>query len=164
MPSLKLVSGKNPRQIALRILQSRRQNSEYTENLLERALRPADAQAKTMSLADRALCQELVYGVVRAQAALDWLIARKTGGRQQNLGIQNVLRLGLYQVFCLDRIPAHAAVHETVELAKREGFGPKAGFVNAVLRGFLREFDATKTLLGELRVSNPAVAFSHPQW
>jgi 16S rRNA (cytosine967-C5)-methyltransferase len=168
MPSLKLVSGKNPRQIALRILQSRRQNGEYTEILLERALRPstapADAQAKTMSPADRALCQELVYGVVRAQAALDWLIDRKTGGRRQNTGIQIVLRLGLYQVFWLDRIPAHAAVHETVELAKREGFGPKAGFVNAVLRGYLREFDATKKLLVELKSANPAVAFSHPQW
>jgi len=106
----------------------------------------------------------LVYGVVRSQAALDWLIARKTDGRQQNTGIQNVLRLGLYQVFWLDRIPAHAAVHETVELAKREGFGPKAGFVNAVLRGFLREFDGTKTMLAELKGSDPAVAFSHPEW
>jgi len=164
------VNAKNPRQIALSVLQSRRQNGEFTEILLDRALAggpspaPGPAQGRAISPADRALCQELVYGVVRAQSALDWLIARKTGGRQQNAAIQNVLRLGLYQVFWLDRIPSHAAVHETVELAKREGFGPKAGFVNAVLRGFLREFDATKTLLGELRASNPAVAFSHPQW
>jgi 16S rRNA (cytosine967-C5)-methyltransferase len=169
--SLKLVNGKNPRQIALRILQARRENGEFTETLLERALAPSAssegpglAQDRTMLPADRALCQELVYGVVRAQSTLDWLIERKTGGRRQNAGIQNVLRLGLYQVFWLDRIPAHAAVHETVELAKREGFGPKAGFVNAVLRGFLREFDATKKMLAELRVSNPAVGFSHPQW
>lgn len=168
MTSLKLVNGKNPRQIALRILQARRPNGEFTETLLERALRPStapeEARAKTMSPADRGLCQELVYGVVRAQAALDWLIDRKTGGRRQNAGIQNVLRVGLYQVFWLDRIPAHAAVHETVELAKREGFGPKAGFVNAVLRGFLREFDATKKMLAELKASNPAAGFSHPQW
>jgi 16S rRNA (cytosine967-C5)-methyltransferase len=162
------VSGKNPRQIALRILQARRPNGEFTEILLERALRQPhttdEAGANTMPSADRALCLELVYGVVRAQAALDWLIARKTDSRSQNAGIKNVLRLGLYQVFWLDRIPAHAAVHETVELAKREGFGPKAGFVNAVLRGFLREFDATKKLLADLKTSNPAVAFSHPQW
>jgi 16S rRNA (cytosine967-C5)-methyltransferase len=162
------VNGKNPRQIALSILQSRRQNGEFTESLLERTLRPSGApgevSAKMMPPADRALCQELVYGVVRAQSALDWLIDRKTNGRRQNTGIQNVLRLGLYQIFWLDRIPAHAAVHETVELAKREGFGPKGGFVNAVLRGFLREFDATKKLLAELKTSNPAVGFSHPQW
>ncbi|HEV2320171.1 MAG TPA: transcription antitermination factor NusB, partial [Verrucomicrobiae bacterium] len=187
MTSLKLVNGKNPRQIALSILQARRHNGEFTETLLERALAPdhpssqSSAQvaragrhnkgpavrqrpASSMSAADRALCQELVYGVVRAQAALDWLIGQKTAPRKQNAGIQNLLRLGLYQVFWLDRIPPHAAVHETVELAKREGFGPKAGFVNAVLRGFLREFDATKNRLGDLKVSHPAIAFSHPQW
>ena len=162
------MNGKNPRQIALQVLQARRQNAEFTEVLLERALAPSPGapgkeQANIMST-DRALCQELVYGVVRAKVALDWLIDRKTGGRKQNAGIQNVLRLGLYQVFWLDRIPPHAAVHETVELAKREGFGPKAGFVNAVLRGYLREFDATKKLLAELKETDPAVAFSHPKW
>ena len=58
--------------------------------------------------------------------------------------LQNLLRLGLYQIFWLDRIPDHAAVHETVELAKQSGFRSQAGFVNAVLRGYLREFDATR--------------------
>jgi transcription termination factor NusB len=97
-----------------------------------------------LSSADRGLCQEIVYGVVRWQAALDWLIARKTGGREQKPALQNLLRLGLYQIFWLDRIPDHAAVHETVELAKQNGFGPQAGFVNAILRGYLREADETK--------------------
>lgn len=117
-----------------------------------------------MKPADRALCQELVYGVVRRRATLDWLIARKTDGREQKSGLQNLLRLGLYQIFWLDRIPPHAAVHETVELAKREGFGPRAGFVNAILRGYLREFDATKKVLAGLKTSDPAVGFSHPKW
>ena len=193
-----MVNGKNPRQIALAILQGRRPNGEFTETLLERALAPSRAltaehakawtpnsrdksatnkaptptgapitgerQAPALSPPDRALCQELVYGIVRAQAALDWLIARKTDGRQQSAHLQNVLRLGLYQIFWLDRIPAHAAVHETVELAKREGLGPKAGFVNAVLRGYLREFDATKKILIELKKADPPVGYSHPQW
>jgi 16S rRNA (cytosine967-C5)-methyltransferase len=154
------VNGKNPRQIALRVLQARQQG-EYTETLLEQAF--ADP-ASPMSPLDRGLCQELVYGIVRRQATLDWLIARKTDSRQQNPGIQNLLRLGLYQIFWLDKIPPHAAVHETVELAKREGFGPKAGFINAVLRGYLREADATKKLLADLKASDPAIGFSHPQW
>ncbi|HUE36400.1 MAG TPA: 16S rRNA (cytosine(967)-C(5))-methyltransferase RsmB [Candidatus Acidoferrum sp.] len=172
------MNGKNPRQIALRVLQARREGGEYTENLLEQALNPAPAKqggampqgtlsasrVSALSSLDRALCQELVYGIVRRQATLDWLIARKTEGRQQNAGIQNLLRLGLYQIFWLDKIPPHAAVHETVELAKREGFGPKAGFVNAVLRGYLREFDATEKALEDLKTSNPAIGFSHPQW
>ena len=54
------------------------------------------------------------------------------------------MRLGLYQIFWLDRIPPHAAVHETVELAKRSGYGAQAGFINAVLRGYLRETDETQ--------------------
>jgi 16S rRNA (cytosine967-C5)-methyltransferase len=188
MTSLKLVSGKNPRQIALRVLQARRENGEFTENLLEQALSgglsvpvnnpaettgnapkpsegaPLNSQLSTLNQLDRSLCQELVYGIVRRQATLDWLIARKTDGRQQSPALQNLLRLGLYQIFWLDRIPAHAAVHETVELAKREGHGPKAGFVNAILRGYLREFDATKKILADLKTSNPAIGYSHPQW
>ena len=155
------MSGKNPRQIALRVLQARRPGGEFTENLLEKALDPSKT---SISGPDRGLCQELVYGIVRRQATLDWLIAQKTDNRQQNAGIHNLLCLGLYQIFWLDRIPPHAAVHETVELAKREGFGPRAGFINAILRGYLREFDATKKTLADLKTSNPAIGHSHPQW
>jgi 16S rRNA (cytosine967-C5)-methyltransferase len=165
------VNDQNPRQIALRVLLARREGGEFTETLLDEALTPqAPPQTPSplnlvrMSPPDRALCQELVYGIVRRQATLDWLIARKTESRQQKPALQNLLRLGLYQIFWLDRIPPHAAVHETVELAKREGFGPKAGFINAVLRGYLREADATKQLLAGLKASHPAVGFSHPQW
>jgi 16S rRNA (cytosine967-C5)-methyltransferase len=159
MALLNVANDKNPRQIAARILQQRNSAGEFVEDLLERAL--ADAQ---LSSPDRGLCQEIAYGVVRWQATLDWLIARKTNGREQKSQLQNLLRLGLYQIFWLDRIPDHAAVHETVELAKQNGFGPQAGFVNAILRGYLREADETKKLLAELKVSNPAIGFSHPQW
>ena len=122
----------------MRVLQQRRAGGKFIEDLLETAL--YDAQ---LSPADRGLCQEIVYGIVRWQATLDWLIARKTDGREQKPALQNLLRLGLYQIFQLDRIPDHAAVNETVELAKQNGFGAQAGFVNAVLRGYLREADAT---------------------
>jgi 16S rRNA (cytosine967-C5)-methyltransferase len=101
---------------------------------------------------------------VRWQATLDWLIARKTNGREQKPALQNLLRLGLYQIFWLDRIPDHAAVHETVELAKQSGFGPQAGFINALLRGYLREADETKKLLADLRISQPALGYSQPEW
>src|SRR5262249_13760724 len=109
-------------------------------------------------------CHELVYGVVRWRATLDWLIGRKTQNRTQKSTLQNFLRLGLYQIFWLDRIPGHAAVHETVELAKRAGFGPQSGFVNALLRNYLREFEGTKRLLDELKKSQPHLGYSHPEW
>jgi 16S rRNA (cytosine967-C5)-methyltransferase len=159
MALLKLVSGQKPREIAARVLQQRRAGGEFVEDLLKTAL--PDAQ---LSPADRALCQEIVYGVVRWQATLDWLIARKTNGREQKRALQNLLRLGLYQIFWLDRIPNHAAVHETVELAKQNGFGAQAGFVNAVLRGYLREQDETQKLLAGLKISQPALGWSHPEW
>src|SRR6266545_8121457 len=153
------MSVQNPREIVARVLHRRRARSEYTEHLLETALAGAP-----VSTADRGLCQEIVYGVVRWQVTLDWLIARKTQGRTQKPGLQDLLRLGLYQIFWLDRIPAHAAVNETVEMAKRAGYGPQAGFVNAVLRGYLREVEATKNLLAELKATQPALGYSHPEW
>ena len=158
MVLLKIVSGQKPREIALRVL-ARRKTGEFTEDLLEAGLAPG-----RLSPADRHLCQELVYGVVRWQATLDWLVARRTKGRTQKPRLQDLLRLGLYQIFWLDRIPNHAAVHETVELAKQSGFGPQAGFVNALLRGCLREFDLTKRLLADLKTEQPHLGYSHPEW
>ena len=159
MTTLNVVNEQKPRQIAARVLGQRRVNGLFVEDLLELALSNA-----ALSPADRGLCQEIVYGVVRWQATLDWLIARKTGGREQKPALQNLLRLGLYQIFWLDRIPDHAAVHETVELAKQGGFGPQAGFINAVLRGYLREAAETKQLLADLKTSEPSLGWSQPVW
>jgi len=155
---LKAVSAGKPREIALRILQ-RGADGDFLENRLAAAL----AQSP-LSPPDRHLCQELAYGITRWQATLDWLIARKTAGRAQKPKLQSLLRLGLYQIFWLDRIPNHAAVHETVELAKHEGFHTQAGFINALLRGYLREFDATARLLAELKTQQPHLGYSHPEW
>src|SRR5262249_23660379 len=95
---------------------------------------------------------------------LDWLIARKTDGRVQNAMVQNLLRIGLYQIFWLDRIPNHAAVNETVELAKQRGARSQAGFINAVLRDYLRQLEPTRQLLADLKTQQPAVGHSHPEW
>ena len=147
-----------PREIALSILQ-RGKSQDFVEARLEAAL-----AGTRLAPADRRLCQELAYGVVRWQGTLDWLIARKTGARPQKPVLQDLLRLGLYQIFWLGRIPNHAAVHETVELAKQRGFNTQAGFINAVLRGYLREFDATKGLLADLKAQHPHLGYSHPEW
>lgn len=159
LPPLNEVNGQKPREIAARVLGRRPDSDEYTETLLERSLAPA-----RLSPADRGLTQELVFGIVRWQATLDWLIDRKTTGRKQKAALQDLLRLGLYQIFWLDRIPDHAAVHETVEQAKRGGYGAQAGFINAVLRGYLREADETRRLLAELKITDPALGYSHPDW
>jgi 16S rRNA (cytosine967-C5)-methyltransferase len=169
------VSGEKPREIAAGVLHAaagvspasqhgsrvprRSRQEEFVENLLEQALANSH-----LSGPDRRLCQELVYGVVRRRATLDWLIARKAQNPVQKRALQDLLRLGLYQIFFLDRIPNHAAVHETVAMAKRAGFGPQSGFINAMLRGYLREFDATKAALEQLKTTQPHLGYSHPEW
>jgi 16S rRNA (cytosine967-C5)-methyltransferase len=151
--------GEKPREIAIRVLRHRGPSGDYVEKLLENELAP-----HALAPHDRALCQELVYGMVRWQSTLDWLMERKTGGRAQNATLRALLHLGLYQLFWLQRIPDHAAVHETVELAKRLGFGPRAGFLNAVLRGYIRERAQTREMLEALKISDPAAGYSHPGW
>ena len=146
-----------PREIAARVLQQREKAADYVENLLEAGL-------PSLSPADRSLCQELVYGVVRRQRTLDWLIARKAEGRVQKATLQILLRLGLYQMFWLHRVPDHAAVNETVELARQLGCGPQSGFINALLRGYAREREETRKLLDELKANQPGLGYSHPDW
>ncbi|MDB6067024.1 MAG: hypothetical protein JWR26_3232 [Pedosphaera sp.] len=153
------VNVQKPRQIAVRVLKARLLGQNYTETLLENEL-----IVDPLSGADRGLCQELVYGIARWQSTLDWLIARKTEGRTQKDDLRVLLHLGLYQMFWLDRIPNHAAVHETVELAKQLGLGPQAGFINAVLRAYTRERVETEQLLAGLKTSEPALGYSHPDW
>lgn len=153
------MSGEKPREIAVRILQKRESGENFVETIAE-----SELAAAGLSGQDRGLVIELVYGCVRRMRTLDFLVDRKTQGRQQKPVLRILLQLGLYQLFFLDRVPEHAAVHETVELAKRLGFGPQAGFVNAILRGYVRERGETEKLLRELEGSNPAVAFSHPDW
>lgn len=143
----------------MRVLRRREQSREFTENLLD-----SELNKHRLSGPDRGLVQELVYGIVRWQGTLDWLMDLKTDGRPQKQDLRLLLRLGLYQLFWLDRVPDHAAVHETVELARQFGYGPQAGFINAMLRGYTREKEATQQKLADLRVNDPARGWSHPVW
>jgi 16S rRNA (cytosine967-C5)-methyltransferase len=85
---------------------------------------------------DAALAETLVFGCLRYQSQLDFLIAHYSGRPQPKLDLEVrvPLRLGIYQLRYLDRIPAHAAVAESVELVKSAHKRSAAGFVNAVLR------------------------------
>jgi 16S rRNA (cytosine967-C5)-methyltransferase len=153
------VSSEKPREIAVRVLRRHDDGGGFVEDLLDEAL-----AKDSLEPVDRRLAQELVFGVVRWRAPLDWLIAQKTPGRTQKQALQILLRLGLYQIFWLERIPEHAAVNETVELARQLGFGPQSGFINALLRGYLRERDTTVARLESLKREQPALGYSHPEW
>ena len=146
-----------PREIAVRILRTWASESVSAGSLLSKAL-------PQLSGPDRGLCQELVLGVIRRLATLDWLIEQKTDGRRQQPLAQILLRLGLYQIFYLDRVPDHAAVNEMVNIAHQHDLDRQSGFINAVLRNCLREREAWVKRLEELRERQPAIGYSHPQW
>ncbi len=97
-------------------------------------------QATLTNLLDRRLLTELVYGSVRRQRTLDALIDQlaKKPARQQPGDLRTILHLGLYQLGFLNQIPASAAVNTTVDLAKQNGFAGLTGFVNGLLRQYVR--------------------------
>ncbi|MBI5395270.1 MAG: 16S rRNA (cytosine(967)-C(5))-methyltransferase RsmB [Verrucomicrobia bacterium] len=110
---------------------------------------------------DRALTTELFYGCLRQRAALDWLAAQKSRHGALKPAVAVLARLGLYQLFFLDRIPAHAAVNETVELAKKHLSPRETGFINALLRAAERERATLKAALDHQPLP---VRLSHPAW
>ena len=98
------------------------------------------AQTAALDSRDAGLSSEIVFGVLRYQAQLDYLIEYFSGRRQKLDGeVRTALRMGIYQLRYLERVPAHAAVTESVELVKRAHKRSAAGFVNAVLRKVTRD-------------------------
>ncbi|MCA1816629.1 MAG: 16S rRNA (cytosine(967)-C(5))-methyltransferase RsmB [Acidobacteria bacterium] len=115
---------------------------------------------------DRALCYELTLGVLRWQLWLDALVSHFAGRDAATVDapVRRALRLGLYQLRFLTRVPPSAAVNESVNLIHAAGLRAASGFANAVLRRATREpeFDPATTARGELeRIS---IATSHPAW
>ncbi|MFC1816179.1 16S rRNA (cytosine(967)-C(5))-methyltransferase RsmB [Thermodesulfobacteriota bacterium] len=97
-----------------------------------------------LSRRDRALLYALVYGVLRWRGRLDWIIGHfsKTSLDRIRPDILNILRLGLFQIMCLNRVPVSAAVNTSVELAKLFSAPWVVGFVNALLRNMARGYKA----------------------
>ncbi len=129
-----IVVPQTSRQLAFWVLRAVHRGA-FADVALENALRQAD-----QSLPDRRLLTELVYGSVRRQRTLDALIDQlaKKPAQQQPADLRTILHLGLYQLRYLNQIPASAAVNTTVDLAKQNGFAGLAGFVNGVLRQYIR--------------------------
>lgn len=116
------------RQAALRILRQVERGRRLDRSFA--------AGAEGLDGRERSWCRRLVYGVQRLRGRLDHLLGRKVkrGLESVEAGVREALRLGLYQIFYMDRVPTYAAVSETVDLARSVGGRGAAGFVNAVLR------------------------------
>ncbi len=153
---------KTIRHQAVDILNSVAQSQAFAGELLDALL---DEQALS-GTADGRLLTHLVYGVLRMQGHLDWILAGLYRGDYARMdeSIKNILRTGLYQLKFSDRLPAFAVVDEAVKIAKK--IAPAAdGLTNAVLRSYLRNAD--KIVFPPL-TKNPAehiaAFYSHPLW
>ncbi|MCC5661641.1 16S rRNA (cytosine(967)-C(5))-methyltransferase [Nostoc sp. XA010] len=125
----------NPRQLAFIALRDVHKGA-YADVALDRVL-----QKVSLADNDRRLLTELLYGSVRRQRTLDTLIDQlaKKKSHQQPQDLRTILHLGFYQLRYQERIPASAAVNTTVQLAKENGFSGLTGFVNGLLRQYLRK-------------------------
>lgn len=124
---------------------------------------------------DRRLLTELVYGSVRRQRTLDALIDQfgKKTSQQQPADLRAILHLGFYQLRYLNQVPASAAVNTTVDLAKQNGFSGLAGFVNGLLRQYVRACEALQSQgvsppdplqLPDSAIARLGILHSFPDW
>jgi len=150
----------NARRIALDLLVRVQKSDSYINLLLPKVLGNQD-----LSDADRGLIQELSYGSLRWKYQYDSFIEQFTAGKTLSDELRFALQLGMHQLFRM-RVPAHAAIHESVELVK--DFEKRAaGLANAVLRNADRKgFDAllAEALKGKSELEALAIEYSHPVW
>jgi 16S rRNA (cytosine967-C5)-methyltransferase len=130
----------------------------------DRAFR-AEATRAGLDPRDRAFAQRLAYGAIQNRATLDYVITSLSSRPPEaiDLPLLNALRLGVYQLTSLDSVPDHAAVGQTVELAKRHGRGGHR-FVNAVMRRAAREAGGLVAELTDDSPAEAAIRHSHPEW
>jgi len=151
------------RLLAFDLITEVNRNEGYSNLLL-----PAALNASTLEDRDRNLVTELVYGTLRMQGKHDWILAQISDRpwAEVDPGIVDVARLGVHQIHEL-RIPDHAAVSATVEVARKRLGESKASFVNALLRSVTRksyeEWFAPLEHISDV-VEKLSIQYSHPEW
>ena len=116
---------------------------------------------ESLSEKDRALCHELTLGTLRRQMYLDRVIELFSKSSKLDTPVLISLRLGLYQLLFLDRVPDYSAINESVELVKQSKKRSASGMVNAILRRVTREEPVLKF---RDEIEQIAVETSHPRW
>lgn len=145
-----------PRDRALAVLRSVERGG-FADPLLDETRRDFNSR-------DSAFILELVYGVLRNRALLDWTLDRFSDKpvAGTDAATRNILRLALYQMLFLDRVPVSAAVNTATELAKIHG--KKSGYVNGLLRSVERNRNSLPLPPEDNPVSHLSVRHSHPAW
>lgn len=153
---------KNPRNLALTILDRVDQQQAYADVLLSASL-----DRENLPNADGALLTHLVYGALRWRGRIDWALSNLLRKPLEELDpvIRNLLRLGGYELLFLDRIPAYATVNELVDLARTRTGPGKTRLVNAVLRRLAgQEREAWSPPPASSKIEEVSALVSHPTW
>ena len=147
-----------PRETALKVLREIDENSAYLNIALENALAQANMDSR-----DNALCTGIVMGTVKHRLYIDNILANISAVKLKKLSvwIHNILRMGIYSIKFMDKIPVSATVNECVKLARRYGHASSAGYVNALLRRAADSGDFLEKLRGSELIS---VKYSMPLW
>ncbi|WP_100487641.1 16S rRNA (cytosine(967)-C(5))-methyltransferase RsmB [Sporolactobacillus pectinivorans] len=146
------------REMALDLLLSITKEQSYSQLALNDALSEQKWPER-----DKGLVTTLVYGVLQRNLTLEYILSTFTAGKKLDDWVRILLMISIYQKMYLDRIPDHAIVNEAVNIAGKRGHRGISGFVNAVLRRFLREGvpDFSGIHPESRRLS---VVHSHPEW
>jgi 16S rRNA (cytosine967-C5)-methyltransferase len=147
---------------AVKLLTRYESSDSFIDKLLEAELRRSE-----LSPADKALVTELVNGTVRWQSRLDWVLTGFYHGEFTKCLplVKNSMRIALYQMLFLSKIPPPAAINESVELVKRLKGERHAGIVNGVLRNILRNIQNIRYPAKEENVVlYDSIVYAHPQW
>ena len=157
-----MVSPESAREAALRALVDIDEKNAYAQQARDRVLENVD-----LAMRDRAFCTQLIFGVTKHRKTIDHIIGTFSTRpiRKMDPVTRNTLRLGVYQIRCLEQVPSHAAVYECVALAKKHAHVGSAGFVNAVLRSLLRNPDAIRFPdYAQEPIAHISLKHSHPEW
>ncbi len=152
---------RSARSVALDVLMKVEQAEAFSNLELNHALK-----ASKLDRQDASLVTELVYGTLQRQNTLDYFLSRfaTKGLHKLQPWVLVLLRLSLYQMLYLDRIPPHAAVNEAVNIAKKRGHRGVAGMVNGILRNAERNRDSL-TIPDHLPLAKRiSLQHSHPEW
>lgn len=150
---------KNVRETALELLEAIDKNQAYSNLLLNKTI-----EKNQIPKVDVGLLTELIYGTLQRKMTLDFYLAPFLKNSKKLEGwVLNLLRLTVYQMVYLDKIPDRAAIYEAVEIAKRRGHKGISGMVNGVLRSIQREGLPSLADIAD-PVERLSVATSHPLW
>jgi 16S rRNA (cytosine967-C5)-methyltransferase len=148
------------RELALNILIDIYENQAFSNIAIKRHLKDK------LNSQEENLVREIVYGVLENEIYIDYIISKASSIRLKKIHsiMLIILRMGIYQLVFMDKIPPSAAVNESVKLAKRHGHKGSIGFVNGVLRSVSRDKDKFMQIDVKDKVDYISIKYSHPRW